>query len=184
MQEDGIERKGAKMKKRWIAVLVVALLSLGVSAQTVDESDAEHRAAAQRLLQVTEAKKMMDQVLDSMDGMLDQSFSSLELNPDGVEAARQAQDEMMAWVRDFLAWEELEPMYVELYAKVFTTEEILGIIEFYESPLGQKMLAKMPELMTESMSMMQSRITEKMPELQRRIEQSVERLKLDYGDTH
>jgi hypothetical protein len=47
--------------------------------------------------------------------------------------------------------EDLVNMVVPVYDRNFTAEEIEGMIVFYSSPLGQKVLAKLPVVMQESM---------------------------------
>lgn len=54
---------------------------------------------------------------------------------------------------------------IEVYASVYTEEEIKDIIKFYKSPAGQKMLAKMPELMNASMAVVQNLMKDVMPKI-------------------
>jgi hypothetical protein len=42
-------------------------------------------------------------------------------------------------------------LMVPLYASTYTVDEIRQLTAFYDSPLGQKMVAKSPELMDRSM---------------------------------
>jgi hypothetical protein len=57
-------------------------------------------------------------------------------------------------------------MFAEVYAEVFTAEEIDGLIKFYKSPLGQKLLAKEPQLTKATMAKMQVEMAKIMPKLQ------------------
>ncbi|MDR1144298.1 MAG: DUF2059 domain-containing protein [Spirochaetaceae bacterium] len=41
-------------------------------------------------------------------------------------------------------------MFIPLYDKYFTHDEIRGLLQFYESPVGRKMLAVTPDLTQES----------------------------------
>jgi hypothetical protein len=65
-------------------------------------------------------------------------------------------------VDDMIA--EMVPMYAETY----TLDEIRQLTAFYASPLGQKMQAKMPELMSRSMQISQRVI---MPRIQKAMAQ-------------
>jgi hypothetical protein len=58
---------------------------------------------------------------------------------------------------------------VPLYAETYTLEEIRQLTAFYTSPLGQKMQAKMPELMSRSMEISQRVM---MPRIQKAMAQS------------
>jgi len=66
----------------------------------------------------------------------------------------------------------LEEM-VPLYAQTYTVDEIHQLSAFYASPVGQKMLANMPKLMTQSMQI-SNRIM--MPRIQKMMEQTAQAL--------
>jgi hypothetical protein len=51
---------------------------------------------------------------------------------------------------------EFITMMVPLYDKYYTHEDIKGLIAFYESPLGQKMVQVSPEMNAESMALGQA----------------------------
>ena len=52
--------------------------------------------------------------------------------------------------------EDLVNMVIPVYDRNFTDEEIEGMIVFYSSPIGQKVLAKLPIVMQESMQIGQA----------------------------
>lgn len=45
---------------------------------------------------------------------------------------------------------ELSSKIIPIYSKYLTSEDIEGLIQFYETPLGRKMIAVYPEIMRES----------------------------------
>jgi hypothetical protein len=45
----------------------------------------------------------------------------------------------------------IDEIYVPIYDKYFTEDEIRDLLDFYKSPTGKKMLEKSPDLMRESM---------------------------------
>ena len=46
---------------------------------------------------------------------------------------------------------ELTELIVPIYAKYFTHDEVKQLLAFYQTPLGQKMIANQPAIMQESM---------------------------------
>jgi hypothetical protein len=60
---------------------------------------------------------------------------------------------------------------VPLYADTYTLDEIRQLSAFYASPLGQKMLANMPKLMSRSMEI-SNRVM--MPRMQKMMAQSAQ----------
>ncbi len=98
---------------------------------------------------------MIETVYDSMEPQFEAMAEQLGID----EAQRPIFDRHMARVfqvlREELNWEKMEPYMVDAYAEVYSEQELLELVEFYESPLGQKFMAKMPELMNVTMQMTQ-----------------------------
>ena len=70
---------------------------------------------------------------------------------------------------NLVAGDELEKMradYVAIYAETFTEEELRGMVEFYQSPVGRKLIEKTPELMRRSMMITQKQMADMMPKVE------------------
>ncbi len=76
------------------------------------------------------------------------------------------EDVFRRWIKNVFASGDLVGEVAKLYVDAFTEEELLGITAFYRSPLGQKALAKMPELMKQGADLGMRRAQEHMGELQ------------------
>ena len=57
-------------------------------------------------------------------------------------------DEMV----DAIETDDLMDILVPIYRKHFTAEDVDGLIRFYESPLGRKLIETQPDMVQESMS--------------------------------
>ena len=57
----------------------------------------------------------------------------------------------------------------QAYAEVFTTEELTAMDNFYESPVGQSMLAKTPQVMAKIMPKVTGFLPDMMAETQKRV---------------
>ena len=119
--------------KLGVAVLSVAVFCCG---QEKDAALARKEASIRELLASTDARKIADQMLESMTG-------SLGSNGDPAFAG--------IWdsVAKRIDWTEVTELMVPIYAKHFTQEEIDAIVAFYKSPAGRQYLAKMPAIMQE-----------------------------------
>mgnify|MGYP001273968172 FL=1 len=49
-----------------------------------------------------------------------------------------------------MSWDKIKEDYIELYMSVYTKEEVNELIKFYQSPIGQKTIEKMPVIMEKS----------------------------------
>ena len=66
-------------------------------------------------------------------------------------------------------WDEVRPKLAKLYADTFTEAELKVIDAFYETPAGQKAVAKLPALMQEGSLIAMSGVQAKMPEFQQKV---------------
>jgi len=158
-------------------IALLFLLFLGVASAATAESS--HEAAARELFEVSDAAKMIDTIYDSMQPQ----FAAMSEQMGIDESLRPVFDRHMVRVMDVLReefnWEKMEPHMISAYMQVYSEEELLELVEFYKSPIGQKFLSKMPELMEVSMGMTQQlmggfygRLEELQAELQADIEAS------------
>ena len=64
-----------------------------------------------------------------------------------------------------VGWDKLKPELVKIYTSNFSESELKELIAFYESPLGKKVLEKMPALTQQSAQLTQSRLESAVPEV-------------------
>ncbi len=158
----------------------ILLLTI-VLAAPLCADEASHQQAARELLKASQAEKLMDEMMGQMDGIMDQSYAAAGLPEEAKAEWDEVKTGIIDWMAEFLNWKEMEPMYVEIYTSVFTEEELREITAFYQSPIGQKMTAKMPALTQKSMEITMDRMQKKMPELQNRMNEKIVELKKKYS---
>jgi uncharacterized protein len=153
------------------AVVGFVMMIVCPNAALAQSSDPQFRADIERLLDVTGAAKvgaqMASLVADSViDGLkrsgpaipdraftivkevLDTEFSNMYTAPDGVL-----------------------PDMVELYVKHFTHDDVLALLEFYRSPVGQKAIVVMPLLVQEGAAIGQRWMEPRMPKIMDTLQQ-------------
>jgi hypothetical protein len=59
-------------------------------------------------------------------------------------------DVMLQWLTRYMTWEAMAPELTKLYVATYSEGELKELAAFYRSPVGQKSLTKMPELMQET----------------------------------
>ena len=74
-------------------------------------------------------------------------------------------------IKEILDWNKLEPMYVRIYQKSFTQQEIDSLIAMYKTPAGQMALTKMPAVLQNT--------TAEMQQLMQPVVQRIQRLQQD-----
>ena len=124
------------MKKPLIAALIAILpLSLVAAEPTI-------RPDVQELMSVMKMEKQMS---DSMAAMKKMMLGNI---PPGNEQALAAANSTFEKIAKEMSFEKMKGDFGQVYAEIFTPEEITGLIAFYKSPVGQAFASKQ-SLMTQ-----------------------------------
>jgi hypothetical protein len=148
---------------RFGCLLTITLVALSRPA-LAQEGSATHHAAVKQLLAVSHIREITEQTIDTM--LKQQVQETPDLAP--------YQKILSDFYREVLNWNTLEPEYTRLYMEVFTEAEVREMITFYQTPLGQKLLTKMPLLMTKSNELASRRVQAAMPQLMQRLQTAME----------
>lgn len=139
-------------------LLAAGLLVSALAAQAAPPSDAD----IERLLKASRAQSMLAAIGPQMEALQQQQFQQLTADRT-LSAEQQAEvtrirarsSEVM---RQSLSWEQMRPVYLEVYRETFTSEEVKAMAKFYESRTGKAMLDKTPALMQNLMAAMQKKV--------------------------
>lgn len=121
----------------------------GMSASPTSAIDPEKEADIRKLLELANTKAMFNQTIGTMMSLIQKSL--LQANPDDPKAqmfsnliAQQLRGDMAS------QYNELVNQLVPVYDKYYTKDDIEQIIQFYQSPIGQKLLKVTPDLSRET----------------------------------
>ena len=158
-------------------VILTVLITLLVSSTAIASTDS-HRQAVEEMLTVSRVDKMIDPMMDNVMAMMNQQMNRVQ--SDIPEEKRPILEKynarLVETLRQELRWESMKNEFVDIYLTVYTEEEIRGLTAFYSSPLGQKMLDKMPELMQATMQVSQQLMQGAMPKVQLLMEEMIKEL--------
>ena len=136
-----------------------------------------------QLLELTQAQKLIDSVMTQMDELMKQTIAQAtrgqEIPPKVQKEIDQGQAEVVGLMKELLDWKKLEPMYVRIYQKTFSQQEVDGMIAFHKTPVGQALIAKMPAVMQNTMNEMQQMMGPVMQKMQRMQQDVVAEMKAE-----
>ncbi len=128
------------------AALLLALATASVPALAAPPTDGD----INRLLSASRAQSMIDTMVPQIEAMQQQQFQQVaaqrQLTAQQQEQLKRIQARTSQTLRQAMSWQQLRPMYVDLYKKTFSKEDVLAMAEFYESAAGQSLLDKTPAL--------------------------------------
>ncbi len=143
------------MSKRILIALSVALICSTfrpIIAAEAPPTDASIR----QLLEATHARQLIDTMMTQVDGMMKQATQQVTggraASPEVQKIYEKTRAEVVVAMREQMTWEKLEPMYLRIYKKSFSENEVQAMVGFYKSPAGQAVITKLPAVMQESMN--------------------------------
>ena len=140
-----------------------AAILFGTSASFAMADATSHAADAERFLKLAHADKLTVPVYGQVQQMFAQRFAQA---PNGKQAVLESyQAKANAALDKAVGWDKLKPDMVKLYTSNFNEQELKELISFYESPLGQKVLQKMPTLTAQSAQITQGKLETAVPEV-------------------
>lgn len=147
-------------------LLVIVALAFAGTALAAEPSDAD----IDRLLKASRAESLLAGVVPQMEAVqqqeFDKHFAGKEMTEEQKAEVARIQAKTREIVRKALSWEEMRPVYLDVYKKTYTREDVRAITKFYESAAGQRMLDKNPALMQNIMSAVQLKMVPMLEELQ------------------
>ncbi len=143
------------MKRLTLTLLLLAAFCAAAGAQTTTAQtqspqtqspiSEEKRRDIIRLLDMTKAADLSTQIISQFMGELRMSLPMLP--EEQREKVVKAFEEEM---RKEFTREKVIEYFVPIYDKYLTAEEVKGLISFYETPLGQKLVDALPAIMRDA----------------------------------
>ena len=118
--------------KKIVVAIFLTLIAYSVLAQTREEN-------IRRLIEISKADQLGIQVLDM-------------IMPTFQKALPQVPTELWEKLRSKIDANSLVESVIPIYSNHYTNEEILELIEFYQTPLGQKVISESSAILSESMA--------------------------------
>lgn len=177
-----------KIVKNTVATAIAALALLasgGAYAQATDASTAAARELFEAMNYRTMMNGMMQQMAQNIGGsMRAGAEAAIRNNPKASEQDKQAaiikmEAELPAAIKpvqemlsDPALVDEVLAETVPLYARTYTADELKQITAFYRTPVGSKMLASMPKLMSEGMQIGQQVVARRIGPLMQKMQEN------------
>ena len=168
--------------KRLLVVMAacLAFASAGAAQQAAADAPAT-KEDVQRYLDVMHSREMVMKMMEAMSKPMHQMVHEQymkdkdKLPADFEDRITKQMDEYM---KSFPLEEMLQAM-VPAYQKHLTKRDIEGLVAFYSSPTGQKLLKELPAISAEAMQAVLPIIRQKMDAMSQRIQQDVAQMVKD-----
>ena len=145
-----------------LRAICTAVALVCASGQVLADT-ASHNASAEAFLTLAHADKLGTPVYMQVQQMFAQRFEQTKA-PESKKAVLETyQAKANAALDQAIGWNKLKPDMVKLYTSNFSESELKDLVAFYQSPLGKKVLEKMPQLTQQSAQMTQAKLESAVP---------------------
>lgn len=148
------------MNKRILGLVACILFS-----QTSLAND-DVRPSLERMFEVTDMQAMLNASYAQLDQVFAQMSQANKVQEKDKAIYEKHRKKFLKEIKSTLSWDSIKEPIIDAYSKVYSKQEVEELITFYQSPLGQKMLKKMPELMQVTMQVVQQTSRKMIPRMQ------------------
>ncbi len=143
--------------KRWLAVILCLAFLPAASAFAQQPGDPATKEDVQKLFELQNSRKMFDSIMTAMKRQVS-ALSEANIQKSLPNATPEQKAQMNAFLNgrmdkmfQSLPIDDMLQAMMPVYQHHFTHGEMQELIRFNSSPVGRKLLAEMPSIMTESM---------------------------------
>jgi len=155
-------------------IIILSLIALPFFTQLAGAHSLEK---AKELINIMELTKQLDATQQALSKFIDQMVDSQGLSAEEAKQAKALSKKRMESTFEGMKSIDWETMFADIYASVFSEEEIQALIDFYTSPAGKKLLDKQPELIAASLQKMQGEMAKLIPKIQADVAKAIEEAK-------
>jgi uncharacterized protein len=131
-------------------------------------------ASVETLITLSKADQVLDVVYAGLEQNIRQGMAAAvgdkPLTPPQQQALQAIPARLSEVIRTEMSWAALKPIFVQVYTETFDQDEVDGLIAFYQSPIGQRFVAKQGPLAQRSGAATQQLLISAMPRIQATME--------------
>jgi len=144
-------------------VLLIPLL--GLLASPSEAGELSHEQAIRQLFQLTHMEQKVQEGVESLLAL------QMQRNPELAPY----EEQIRGFMNRYIGWEAMRDDLVRMYREAFTLDELKAMNAFYITPVGQKVLTRVPELVQERNRLAAERLQAHVGELQQEVQAAAAR---------
>jgi hypothetical protein len=167
---------------RLFSLLALVALQINPPSARADD-EASHKAAAEELLRVMHSENSLNRVTEQMARSVERMTmpGANSATPQEVAAYRESvRQQSVEVIKEQLNWTKFEPEVAQLYVDTFTEPELKTLIEFYQTPAGQKLVSTQSDLAGKVTVLTQQRVRTAFSVLSVKVRESAAKFRADH----
>ncbi len=143
----------------------LAMIALLLVASVASADEAKQRALAEEMLKASQADAVLENMSKQVNAMFAQTVKQMNVPEERQAEAEKYQQRLNKILEEEMSWNKLKGQFIDVYVDVFSEEELKELVDFYNSPVGKKLISKMPRLMQKSMGLAQQQMQTIIPKI-------------------
>ena len=144
--------------KHSTTILLLSVIALTMTSVTSKAAAiSSHQQQVETLFKLTQMEKKVNESVDSVMQM------QLSQNPQ----LSQHKAEIRAFFEKHMGWSAMKNDITEMYLRAFSEEELKAINDFYITPVGQKVINTLPDLIQQRNQLAMRRLQQNIGDLQK-----------------
>jgi hypothetical protein len=171
------------MKRLFLSCAACLVFALSAVAQQSPADTPATKEDIQRYLDVMHSREMMTKMMDAMSKPMHQMLHEQYLK-DKDKLPADFEERMNKVMDDYLKSLPIEEMLQAMapaYQKHFTKGDIDGLVAFYSSPTGQKVIQELPAITAEAMQAIMPLMRKQMDVMTERLQEQIAQMIKDSG---
>ena len=168
----------SRMRFLSVPIVLLSLLCLPPLLHAQDAVDPKRSAAAEELLKAMHSEETMAKMMANQKENVKKmtaSFMPKDLSPENLKRAEDLESTALDTIFQQMTWDSVKPDFIQIYSEVFTEKELKDLAAFYNTPIGQKFIEKMPDLQSKTIEIMQKRMTTLMPAIRAALQDAIQK---------
>ena len=149
------------MKALKTIITTLSILLLAMTAGTGAADNSAHVQQVETLFRLTQMEQKVNEGIDNI----------MQLQMGQSPQLARHKEEIRAFFERQIGWAALKNDITQMYLRTFTEEELKAINDFYITPVGQKVITAVPELVQERNQLAMMRLQQNIGELERIVSQ-------------
>ncbi len=163
--------------RRFLFAVVLCLATSSLLATQPNPSQRQ-RELIDQLITLTSSEQTQRRMVDTMLAQMQRSVLARAGVGESSEDAKFFFERFRKLVDERIDFKQfVRELYLDVYTKYFTEDELAEIVARYRSPLGQKMLQLMPQIMADSMRLGEEKLAPTMNEILEQVKKDAARQK-------
>ena len=166
------------MKRFLVAAILCVSFACSGLAQDTGANAPASKEDVERYLDAVHSHDMMEKIMETMAKSMQQmTYERYLRDKDKLPADFEARtNKMMNAMMKDMPFDEMMQAMVPTYQKHFTKGDMDGLVTFYTSPTGQKLLREMPAITAEAMTAIMPIMRQHMDAMSRRLQQQTDEM--------